>query len=150
VTAAEHGSRQRDAQHDAGRDGAAQQRRIELRGGAHAPALARARLGELLGARLSEDDLFDVIVLVSELVTNAVRHGGAGGRDTIVLRLALAAGVLRIEVCDGGPGFTPPAVLRPRAEGGGNGLILVQRLSSSWGVSRGGSCVWFERALAAS
>src|SRR5436305_299566 len=123
--------------------------RIELAGGRLAPRRMRGRLGPLLADHLSEDDRVDVLVLVSELVTNAVRHGGAAEDDTIVVHLAIAADILRVEVCDHGPGFTPPAILRPRAEGGGNGLILVERLSSSWGVAGDdGTCVWFERELA--
>jgi hypothetical protein len=56
---------------------------------------------------------------------------------------------LRIEVCDQGPGFTRPDAPRTRADGGGNGLMLLDRLSSAWGVSGDdGTCVWFERALA--
>ncbi len=122
--------------------------KTELRGGRDAPAAARARLREQLAGRVSQDDLDDVVVLASELVTNAVRHAGADRDDTVVVHLALAFDVLRVEVCDHGPGFEPPAVLRQRAQGGGNGLILVERLSSSWGVcSDDGTCVWFERPL---
>jgi hypothetical protein len=43
------------------------------------PRAARARAAEVLAARLHGEDLTDVVVLVSELVTNAVRHGRAGG-----------------------------------------------------------------------
>jgi anti-sigma regulatory factor (Ser/Thr protein kinase) len=122
---------------------------IALPGGRHAPTTARARLGELLAERLDELALFDVTVLVSELVTNAVRHANAGEQDTIVVHVALAADVLRIEVCDRGPGFTPPAVPGARPDGGGNGLVLLSRMSTSWGVATGdGTCVWFERELA--
>ena len=122
--------------------------KLELPGGMVAPAVVRARLGELLRDRLGEDDVADVVVLASEIVTNAVRHAGAGEDETIVVHVAIAAEVVRVEVCDQGPGFEPPAVLRPRAEGGGNGLILVDRLSSSWGVAGDdGTCVWFELAL---
>ena len=98
---------------------------------------------------MSKDDLGDVGVATSELVTNALRHSGrAGTDDTIVVHVAIGAGVLRVEVCDRGLGFARPEVLKPRAEGGGNGLILVERLSSSWGVSGDdGTCVWFERML---
>jgi anti-sigma regulatory factor (Ser/Thr protein kinase) len=124
--------------------------KFKLAGGVDAPRLAREKLAELLAGRVAEDDMLDVAVLTSEVVTNAVRHGGAGEDDTIVVHLAIAADVLRIEVCDHGPGFSRPDVLRPRAEGGGNGLILVERLSSSWGVAGDdGTCVWFERALQA-
>ena len=122
--------------------------KIELRGGRDAPAAARARLARAARRPRRRGRPDDVVVLASELVTNAVRHGGAGADDTVVVHLAIAADVLRVEVCDHGPGFEPPAVLRPRAEGGGNGLILVERLSSSWGVAGDdGTCVWFERAL---
>ena len=122
--------------------------KLELPGGVLAPAVVRAHLGELLRDRLGEDDVGDVVVLASEVVTNAVRHAGASEDETIVVHVAIAAEVVRVEVCDQGPGFEPPAVLRPRAEGGGNGLILVDRLSSSWGVAGDdGTCVWFELAL---
>lgn len=122
--------------------------KVEVAGGRQAPAKARAHVRLQLAGRVSEADLDDVVVLTSELVTNAVRHGDAGVDATIVVHLAIAADVLRVEVCDRGPGFVPPAVLRPRAQGGGNGLILVALLSSSWGVAGDdGTCVWFERPL---
>lgn len=122
--------------------------RLELPGGPLAPARARAWATERLAGHLAGQQLLDVAVLVSELVTNAVRHGGAGPDETIVVHLALAPEVLRVEVCDRGPGFDPPAVPRRRSEGGGNGLVLLSRLSTSWGVAGDdGTCVWFERAL---
>ena len=121
---------------------------FELRGGRFAPGSVRARCGALLAAHLHGEDLLDVIVLISELITNAVRHGGAGEDKTIVVHVAIAPHVLRVEVCDGGPGFMAPAVPRPHPEGGGNGLVLLARLSSSWGVAcDDATCVWFERAL---
>ena len=124
-------------------------RRFELHGGPEAPRAVRSRFGELLAGHLDEDDLLDVIVLISELITNAVRHGRANERATIVVHVAVAPHVLRVEVCDAGPGFEPPAVPRPRPEGGGNGLVLLARMSSSWGVAcDAGTCVWFERAVA--
>jgi anti-sigma regulatory factor (Ser/Thr protein kinase) len=123
-------------------------RRIELRGGPAAPAEVRTRLGGLLGERLTDHDRIDVLVLVCELVTNAVRHGLAGEHDTVVVHVAVAAHVLRVEVCDQGPGFSPPTVPQARAGGGGNGLLLVDRLSSDWGVAvDDGTCVWFEREI---
>lgn len=124
-------------------------RTFELPGGREAPAAVRSRLGELLSRHLEEDDLIDVMVLVSELITNAVRHGLADERETIVVHVAIAPHVLRVEVCDAGPGFDPPDVPRARPEGGGNGLVLLSRMSTSWGVAcDAGTCVWFERALA--
>jgi anti-sigma regulatory factor (Ser/Thr protein kinase) len=121
---------------------------FELQGGRHAPAAVRSRVGSLLAEHLDGDDLLDVIVLVSELITNAVRHGRADEDRTIVVHVAVAPHVLRLEVRDGGPGFVAPAVPRPHPEGGGNGLVLLARMSSSWGVAGDdGTCVWFERAL---
>ena len=121
---------------------------LELQGGRHAPGVVRSRLRTVLAEHLDGDDFVDVVVLVSELITNAVRHGCADEHGTIVVHVAIAPRVLRVEVCDGGPGFVPPAVPRPRPEGGGNGLVLLARMSSSWGVAcDDGTCVWFERAL---
>jgi anti-sigma regulatory factor (Ser/Thr protein kinase) len=125
-------------------------RKLELAGGTHAVGAARRWTGELLRARLGDEDLCDVAVLVSEVVTNAVRHGGMGPDDTIVVHVAIGGELLRVEVCDHGPGFTPRATARSRVDGGGNGLLLLQRLSTCWGVAGvDGTCVWFERALAA-
>jgi anti-sigma regulatory factor (Ser/Thr protein kinase) len=123
--------------------------RFELSGGPYAPGIARTSVDRLLGDRLREDELVDVSVLVSELVTNAVRHGHADEHETIVLHVAIAPQVVRVEVCDRGPGFIPPAVPRNRPEGGGSGLVLLARMSSEWGVAADdGTCVWFERELA--
>ena len=131
------------------RAGAVPSHRLELRGGTDAPNEARRLVIGLLADRVAATDLDDVEVLVSELVTNAVRHGQVGADDTLVVHLALGEDVLRVEVCDNGPGFSVPPVPSPRPGGGGNGLMLVDRLSSAWGVAGDdGTCVWFERELA--
>jgi anti-sigma regulatory factor (Ser/Thr protein kinase) len=123
-------------------------RKFELAGGADAPGIARVEITELLAGRISPSDLLDVTVLVSEVVTNAVRHGRADAHDTVVVHVAMAADLLRIEVCDHGPGFSPPANPRRRSDGGGNGLMMLQRVSSAWGVATDdGTCVWFERPV---
>jgi len=123
--------------------------KLEIDGGRDAPGHARAAVNELLGERLDREWLFGVGVLVSEVVTNAVRHGGADRNRTVVVHVALAYEVLRVEVCDQGLGFTPPRNPRPRSQGGGIGLVLLDRMSSRWGVALDdGTCVWFERDLA--
>ncbi len=125
--------------------------RFELAGGVRAARIARREVAEMLRHRLGEQDRHDLEVLVSEIVTNAVRHGHAGPDDRIIVHVAMSRDVLRVEVCDQGPGFTPPAAPRTRPDGGGNGLMLIDRLSSAWGVAGDdGTCVWFERPLAAS
>jgi signal transduction histidine kinase len=82
-------------------------------------------------------------VLVTELVTNAVRHAEGGPDDKVVLHLAAAAGLVRVEVCDGGAGFDPAE--REPDPTGGFGLVMLRRLADRWGVdATGGTCVWFE------
>ena len=77
---------------------------VELPSTPAAPARARGALDQL-GDRISAERMRDVRLLVSELVTNAVRHGGAGEDEVVVLHLALAPACLRIEVCDPGMAF---------------------------------------------
>ncbi|MFI8962426.1 ATP-binding protein [Streptomyces sp. NPDC053493] len=85
----------------------------------------------------------DALLLVSEIVTNAGRHGGV----PYELRLERDERSLRVQVSDTSP-------TRPRADGphrpdraSGHGLFLLQRLAARWGwVPRGrtGKTVWFE------
>jgi hypothetical protein len=79
----------------------------------------------------------DALLIVTELATNALRHG-AGHR---VLRLSAGAGRVRIEVFDDDPALP---VRRPPGDDGGWGLILVERLSLAWGTARHGlgKVVW--------
>ena len=93
----------------------------------------------------SAEDLDVAVLLTSELVTNAVRHGAA----PITLRLYRDAG-LRVEVRDAGPplGSVVRGARDHMAEGG-HGLPLVEALASSWGSAvhddlPAGKTVWFE------
>jgi anti-sigma regulatory factor (Ser/Thr protein kinase) len=84
-------------------------------------------------------------LLVSELLTNAVVHGEG---ETMRLVLRIEHGVCRVEVIDGGNGFTPTATLPSPLAPGGRGLFLVDALSDDWGVYNGRSThVWFELKL---
>lgn len=86
-----------------------------------------------------------VSLLVSELVTNSIRHGNGG---SIGLAVELDERVARVAVLDGGHGFAPPPAPRrgePRPSGWG--LYLVERLADRWGVGDDGRTrVWFEVA----
>jgi anti-sigma regulatory factor (Ser/Thr protein kinase) len=98
--------------------------------------------------RLDASVFYDASLCLSELVTNAVLHSGAGDDDELELRVALAGDTLRVTVIDDGSGFDPP-----RPSGGdesGWGLYIVDRLSHNWGVERARhTAVWFEmRAVA--
>ena len=105
----------------------------------HAPAAAR-RL--LISEGLDPDLDHTVCLLVSELVTNSVRHGAGGEGDRIVLAARLRPDHARIEVRDSGPGFDPDV----RHGSGGFGLRMLDMLASRWGVDSDdrGTRVWFE------
>lgn len=81
-------------------------------------------------------------LLVSELVTNALVHGGGGAS----LAVTVAPGGVRVEVADDLPDELQP-VVRPTSASatGGRGLALVEALATAWGVRRapGGKVVWF-------
>ncbi|HET6506892.1 MAG TPA: ATP-binding protein [Baekduia sp.] len=111
-----------------------------------APAVARRmvdELGDAVEARCAER----ARLLLSEVVTNAVRHGE--GEHVRVLLDAVQGGELRCEVVDEGHGFVPKARDRPSTVEGGWGLHLVETLSRRWGVREGSTHVWFELAAGA-
>jgi anti-sigma regulatory factor (Ser/Thr protein kinase) len=87
-------------------------------------------------------------LLLSELVTNAIQYGGAGSHETVQVRLASSSDRVRVEVFDPGANGAGP---RDRVEeGGGYGLMLVDRLADDWGrqdTSSGGTLAWFELSL---
>jgi anti-sigma regulatory factor (Ser/Thr protein kinase) len=88
----------------------------------------------------------DVLLLVTELVANAVRHAGVGPDQYLRIELRRWPRRIRVEVADPGGPF---ARVRPRPisdEAGGWGLVLVERIAARWGVGPGapGTCVWFE------
>jgi PAS domain S-box-containing protein len=118
---------------------------LALTGGPEAVPLARAAVRARLEGDLPSERLGDVMLMTSELVTNAVRHGEAASADDRIRVRVLHDGTrARIEVRDKGPGFTPrPA--DPLA-GDGMGLELVNRLADAWGTDRRGTTtlVWFE------
>jgi anti-sigma regulatory factor (Ser/Thr protein kinase) len=114
---------------------------LELPSTAAAPAAARGAL-EQVAHVVSAERLRDVRLLVSELVTNAVRHAEGAAVRLIV---SMTAGVLRVEVHDPGRGFDvkPPPDDPFRASGWG--LVLVAELSDRWGVDvTPRTRVWFE------
>jgi serine/threonine-protein kinase RsbW len=93
-----------------------------------------------------------VELLVSELVTNAVRHGASDRYESILVHAHCEPDKVRVEVCDEGPGFEPGPDPRGVLEPGGNGLLLVESLATRWGVKPGDGtphCVWFEADYAA-
>ncbi|MCX3063404.1 ATP-binding protein [Streptomyces beihaiensis] len=90
----------------------------------------------------------DVLLVVSELVTNACLH--ADGPDELALYYGDSATnkVLRIEVADRGTGQPAPRTPHRAGRPGGHGMFIVQRLCLDWGVQRtsgvAGKTVWAE------
>jgi PAS domain S-box-containing protein len=117
---------------------------LSLPGGPDAPRAARQALAAALAGRLPEHVEGDALIVVSELVTNAIRHGGARAPSAeVAVHAALCDTVLRLEVTDPGPGFEPGGH-GPRPDGG-YGLHLLDRLATRWGVTGGDPVtVWVE------
>lgn len=111
------------------------------------PALARHELEAWLPASVEESERGALRLLVSELVTNAVRHV-TGSAQPVELAVRIGGGAIRVEVRDGGNGFKPSPKPEPRGADGGFGLFLVERMASRWGVdTQDGTRVWFELDL---
>ena len=105
-------------------------------------AAARRMVSETLTGWGGEDDLVDTAVLLtSEVITNAVLHGGSH----VELSVARRAGCIRITVTDSDTGL----IRRRRAQltdQSGRGTELIESLSDGWGIRRQGQAkqVWFE------
>lgn len=91
-----------------------------------------------------------VTLLVTELVSNSIRHAAIPGDSDVELRIEPMPSRLLAEVCDSGSSFNVRGEMEEPREVGGLGLLLVDRLSDSWGIERAAdsTCVWFELDLA--
>ena len=120
--------------------------KITLPAVATAAATARGEVTRRLSARVAVAALEDVRLLLTELVTNAVRHSDIAAGERIDVKAELSDGTVRLEVHDPGRNGAP----KPRAPGareGGYGLFLVERLTKRWGIDRhDGTTVWAELA----
>ena len=116
--------------------------RIRIGGDELAPRQARREV-EALRPDLDRPVLDTTQLLVTELVTNSVRHAGA---DAVDLAVSVDPSRVRVEVTNPGAPFEP----RPREEAEepnpGWGLFLVDELSDAWGVQADPDRqrVWFE------
>jgi anti-sigma regulatory factor (Ser/Thr protein kinase) len=106
-----------------------------------APATARSQL-RLFAAHLTATTIDDALVMVSELVTNAIRHG----KPEITLHLRLSPDRLTVAVSDLGEAPVPRIIpTPPSTQLYGRGLMLVNALAARWGVSSNsgiGKTVW--------
>jgi anti-sigma regulatory factor (Ser/Thr protein kinase) len=104
------------------------------------------------GARVGAGAVERAQLLVSELVSNSVRHSGASPAEAIVIRFELAHAALRVEVEDPGEAADVTRRAPDRTNGGGFGLHLVHTLSERWGAeptAHGGTRVWAQLGCAA-
>ncbi|KNB54227.1 hypothetical protein AC230_03695 [Streptomyces caatingaensis] len=124
-------------------------RTLSLPASPRSAALAR-RFSRLLLAEWGLDDLADdAVLLLSELVTNAVVHvpEGSGG---VELALTRTSAHLLAQVTDCGSALPACAPARDDSEGG-RGMWLVEQIADQWGhhASPGGKTVWFALPLPA-
>jgi anti-sigma regulatory factor (Ser/Thr protein kinase) len=118
---------------------------IELPGDLQAGLAARRAISGQREANLTADQQDMVRLLVTELVNNAVEHGGADALHHLVVYLAASPACVRAEVWDRGPWLAPDAAGHRASASRGNGFLLLEGFASRWGVStRDGTHAWFE------
>jgi anti-sigma regulatory factor (Ser/Thr protein kinase) len=116
---------------------------LRITGGVGAPAEARKALREF-HPELAPELMQVIVLLASELVSNAVQHGGS---KSVAVRFEVLPQYVRVEVADEGPGFKPGTTRMARHPGGpgGWGLRLVDEMADRWGAFDGDQFrVWFE------
>jgi anti-sigma regulatory factor (Ser/Thr protein kinase) len=120
--------------------------RVERRLAVSPESAAEARhILDGLAEAIPDGRMRDVRLLISELVTNAVRHADLDAGDAIDLVIDVADQMLRVEVHDPGGGFVPSTPSPDPARPSGWGLYLVAELADRWGVdSDERTRVWFE------
>lgn len=126
---------------------------LELEAGDQAPSRARAAIRESLGPVLPDSVLANIVLMTSELVTNAVIHSSEG--NIVGLRMTRFPDTVRVEVDDPGAGFDPSATPAaadeaPDPDTGGRGLFVVDQCATRWGTRKAETdrgrrfSVWFE------
>jgi anti-sigma regulatory factor (Ser/Thr protein kinase) len=122
---------------------------IEIPGGVEAPACARRWIRSCLAGQ-SIGTESDVVLILSELVTNSVVHAHADSAQLLRITVSRLKDHLRVAVSDNGSETLPH--VREAGDGarGGAGLRIVEFLSLGWGVNRndtGTTEVWCDIAL---
>ena len=105
---------------------------------------ARERVVETASELLRDERLAELRLVTSEVITNAVRHGGSG--EPVRVRALVTEDFLCVKVTDAGPGIAPRPRATAPADDGGFGLVLVESLTRRWGMTReeGRTRIWFE------
>jgi anti-sigma regulatory factor (Ser/Thr protein kinase) len=112
-----------------------------------APAAAR-RLVRCLDDVVAPEHVENLELLVTELVTNAVRHAGLTDNGWVSVEVVVGPATVHVEVCDPGRGFDPDGAAQSapgEPRGSGWGLFLVDQLATRWGVHLDDCTrVWFD------
>ena len=121
---------------------------LDLPRDVQAPGVARTAVNELCRELALDGKVrANLVLLVSEVVSNAVLHSSGPHDAPIGLTAALGEEAIRITVTDAGEGFTP-GERDPSRLDGGYGLFLLEKAATRWGVDpQGPTSVWFEMAL---
>jgi anti-sigma regulatory factor (Ser/Thr protein kinase) len=114
---------------------------LRLAADPHVVAAARRHAVAVCREHLDDQRCEDLALAVSELVTNAIRHGG----EPVTLTVLPGKDGVRIEVTDGSPDLQPTPEPAP-FDTGQRGLWLVDAVCRTWGWHEveGGKCVWCE------
>ncbi len=101
---------------------------------------------QIAAAGVEREARDDAMLVLSELVSNAVKHATPLPSGQITVRWSLDAEVLHLEIVDGGAGTRPRAAVAPLSALGGRGLDIVRTVSRHWGVMEGEDSVtvWAE------
>ena len=110
---------------------------------AELPAVRHWANGILAEATLSEPENWQVVILLDELVANAISHGS----PPITVTLTVLPDAVRGEVADGS-NYLPAVGHAGSDQAGGRGMELVEKLAARWGtlIANHGKTVWFEVA----
>src|SRR5215211_810541 len=122
-------------------------RRLDFELPARPTAIRAARDALLADERaLPRSVLDDVLLLLTELVTNAIRHVQAGAERAVRVEFRQRARTVKVAVFDEGTGFTAQAAHVKPDRSGGWGLFLVDRIADRWAITAtlSGTCAWFE------
>ena len=113
-----------------------------------APAIARAAIsGMCQDLRIGGSVRQTLVLLMSEVVSNAVLHSPGPADAPITVTATVTGDAVHVSVTDAGEGFVPAQRDPARVEGG-YGLFLLERAASRWGIDAGRpTTVWFELAL---
>ncbi|MEV4185010.1 ATP-binding protein [Streptosporangium canum] len=124
----------------------------EFPGTPYSVSMVRLWVRDLLSGRIADVVLDDVVLLLSEVVTNAVVHSDSGRMPggSVMVCLGVGGGMVHVEVIDDGSATSVPFIRAANADSdGGRGLFLVEMMASGWGThhdDEAGNAVWFHVA----